>query len=163
MIDKCLICLEDSDTYITLRCKCKNICHESCFKEYTNNTNKDINNVSMISNIATSRSGGILKCLICKSEENILSFRNQVVPDYINNSFLDSFLYSMMFLIQNFYFYLDKNYFPENLTLLRLTFALVFHFCLILVFLFPYLFTVIIIYIKYSILLCKKPYKIHNL
>jgi hypothetical protein len=149
MLDKCLICLEDSDTYIMLRCRCKNICHENCFKEYIFNTNKDEH---MINNK--------LKCLICKSEENILlSFGTK----FIHNSFLDSFLYSMIFIIQNFYFYLDKNYFPENLTFFRIIFALFFHFCLILVFLFPYLFTLLIIYINYSILLCKKPYKIHNL
>jgi len=160
--DTCMICLEDCQTYINLKCYCKNICHEICFKEYIDNVNKNNKNITGVHDNEDNMNNkykymnNIIKCLICKSEENILS-------DTIDSSFLNSFLYSVVYIIQNFYFYLDNNYFPENLTFLRIMFALIFHFCLILVFLFPYLLTIFTIYINYSILSCKKTYKIGNL
>lgn len=136
--ERCMICLEDCDSYIKLNyCNCRNVSHEKCFKEYIKN-NKNI------------------KCLICKE-----IYDYEYTLRYISSSpFINSLLYTLFIALQNIYFIIDDKFFPKELTLLRTTSAFLFHVCLTIALVMPYM---ILFYINYSIFLCRKPYRISNL
>lgn len=135
-MDSCLICLEDCTQYLQLSfCDCKNIIHENCFKKYVKNSQQ-------------------VRCLICK---NMKEFSPKKCDP------LDSIFYTMFFMLQNVYFYIDEKYFSNSNTFIRIFSVLLFHIFLTFILVMPW---VIITYIKYSIhksMLCKKPYKIYDL
>lgn len=142
MTDKCLICLSDSNEYLTLSsCSCKMVLHEDCFIEYS----YSINNI---------------KCVICNKEYKEYT-HNLGLKNLITHK-VSSFIYSLFFLLQNFYFYIDEKIFPQRSLLIRTIFAVVFHCILILAIMIPY---VIYTYTIYIILFFRKtkPYKVYNL
>ncbi len=133
-MDSCMICLDNCDYYLKLSyCECRNILHEQCFKEYINDIRK-------------------VKCLICKRE---IDFDTITSHPLINSIF-----YTLFFMIQNMYLYIDDKYFPQNFLGLRAISAVAFHVILILLLVTP---CFIFVYINYVIMACKKPYKIYNL
>lgn len=147
MTDKCMICLELCNIYIKLSsCKCKNICHEECFKEYIQMTDND-----------SCKYIKYMKCMICKKKTDLESSIKMIC----SQPFINSFLYSLYFLFQNFYFYIEEKIFKEDTRFLRIIFAISFHLILTTLFIFPYLF---VIYLNYIIFIyCRKPYRIYNL
>lgn len=136
--ERCMICLEDCDSYIKLNyCKCRNVSHEKCFKEYINK-------------------GKVIKCLICKE-----IYDYEYTLRYISSSsFLNAILYGLFIALQNMYFIIDEKFFPKELTFLRTTSVVLFHLCLTIVLIMPYM---IFLYINYAIFLCRKPYKINKI
>ena len=137
--DICMICLDDCDNYLKLPyCKCKNICHEKCFKEYIYNNNK------------------IIKCLICKEV-----YDYEYIIRYISsNPFFNTLFYGLFIALQNIYFIIDDKFFPEHLTVLRASSAVLFHVFLSILLVMPYM---ILLYVNYMFVMCRKPYKIHYL
>jgi len=137
-MDSCLICLEECGNYLRLSlCECKNIIHEGCFKKYVKNSGK-------------------VKCLICNKVKDFSPKKCDTL--------LDSIFYTLFFMLQNIYFYIDEKYFPKNdLTFGRIFSVMLFHVFLTLILVLPW---AIITYIKYAIhtsMLCNKPYKIYDL
>ena len=153
MIDLCMFCLNNCSTYIKLEyCSCKTVTHEECFENYLDN------------NI-------IIKCIICREIYNYNNFNKsykKIIENIINNwSFIDSCFYSIFFILQNIYFYIDTKLFYNSDGILRALFAVIYHAFLLLLTFFPYL---LIVHIKYifkiiiNINICnKKVYKVYNL
>jgi hypothetical protein len=138
MKDNCMICLDECNIYLKLQyCNCKNICHEKCFKNYIKNNNK-------------------IKCLICKK---VIDF--EYIIRYISsNPFFNTFIYGLFIVLQNIYFYIDDKFFPTHLTFFRTTSALVVHILLTIILVMPYM---ILLYINYTITMCRKSYKVCTL
>ena len=125
-MDSCLICLEDCQRYLKLSCcDCKNISHERCFREYVKNNNQ-------------------IKCLICNKVKDLNKY----------DIALDSVFFSIIFMLQNIYFYIDDKYFPKNdVVLIRLFSVILFHTCLTVVLVIPYIIIKNIKYIIYKSML----------
>ena len=136
--EKCLICLEDCNIYLKLKCcNCRNITHEKCFKDYINNNNK------------------VIKCLICKEIYDYDIFYISSSPLF--NSIFKSIFYAFFIVLQNMYFMFDEMFFGKNLTILRTSSVFIFHIFLTIILIMPYM---TIFYINYAIFICRKPYKI---
>jgi len=135
-MDSCLICLEDCTKYLKLSlCDCKNIMHETCFKQYVRNNEQ-------------------IKCLICNKVKEISE----------KNFFLDSIFYTFFFMLQNIYFYIDDKYFPKNdFIFFRIFFIILFHVFLTLILVIPWTIISYIKYTINISMTCKKPYKIYDL
>lgn len=138
--ERCMICLEDCDNYIELTyCKCRNISHEKCFKDYIYIDGKLI-----------------IKCLICKQ-----IYDYEYALKYISsNPFINTLFYGLFIALQNLYFIVDDKIFPQHLTILRTSSAVLFHIFLTIALIMPY---IILLYINYAFFMCRKPYKIFTI
>lgn len=149
--DLCMFCLNNCSTYINLEyCSCKTITHKECFDTYLQ-TN-------------------YIKCIICRKTYESKSYKKIIEKIIENHSFINSLFYSIFFMLQNIYFYIDNKCFSNSdgiYGIFRALFAVIFHACLLSVTFFPYILTV---HIKYVFILInsinifnKKVYKLYNL
>jgi len=70
-----MICLELCDFYIKLSsCDCKNICHETCFKQY-------------IEHVTDHKNFKYMRCLICKKIIDSESYIKTISDNPLMNSF----------------------------------------------------------------------------
>ncbi len=158
MDDLCMFCLNSCSTYIKLEyCSCKTITHKECFDSY-------IKNIFNIEN-------NLVKCIICRKIYNIdLSYEKIIEKIIDNESFVNSFFYSIFFMLQNIFFYLDSTFLYNLDEILRAFFIIIFHSFLLLLTFFPYLLIINLNYLVRLMINCnrykicnKKVYKIYNL